>query len=256
MARPEEIAQHNLNRWVAAERMKDRNVRGPRPYLASKCKNLRDAEFYRKQIITEISRKVTKIQDASLGEQTLRDLNDEINKKLREKRHWENQIVKLGGRNYKAKNTAAGFDADGRRVQDSTGYMYFGAAKDLPGVRELFQPQLQKRRTRTRHDIIQNVNLDYFGYRDEEDGVLLQVEAEAEKRAISNAFEDWRRENKKRRQAKRDAGIESSSEEDDDGEEDDAASFKVNALLLSQKDIKQILLKKRKEKLLKRLSGN
>ena len=37
---------------------------------------------------------------AGLGEFRLRDLNDEINKLLREKRHWEDRIVELGGPNY------------------------------------------------------------------------------------------------------------------------------------------------------------
>ncbi|KAF8175239.1 Isy1-like splicing family-domain-containing protein [Mycena galopus ATCC 62051] len=36
-----------------------------------------------------------------LSDYELRDLNDEINKQMREKRHWENQIVALGGTNYR-----------------------------------------------------------------------------------------------------------------------------------------------------------
>ena len=31
----------------------------------------------------------------------VRDLNDEINKLLREKWHWENRIIELGGANYR-----------------------------------------------------------------------------------------------------------------------------------------------------------
>ena len=38
---------------------------------------------------------------AGLGEFKLRDLNDEINKLLREKRHWEDRIKELGGPDYK-----------------------------------------------------------------------------------------------------------------------------------------------------------
>ena len=34
---------------------------------------------------------------AGLGEFRIRDLNDEINKLLREKRHWEERILELGG---------------------------------------------------------------------------------------------------------------------------------------------------------------
>ena len=43
---------------------------------------------------------MAQIQNAGLGEFRLRDLNDEINKLIREKRHWEKRIIKLGGPNY------------------------------------------------------------------------------------------------------------------------------------------------------------
>ena len=38
---------------------------------------------------------------AGLGEFKLRDLNDEINKLLREKIHWEERITELGGPDYR-----------------------------------------------------------------------------------------------------------------------------------------------------------
>lgn len=41
---------------------------------------------------------------AGLGEFKLRDLNDEINKLLREKGHWEDQILVLGGPDYRVKH--------------------------------------------------------------------------------------------------------------------------------------------------------
>ena len=52
----------------------------------------------------------------------MRDLNDEINKLLREKRHWENQIVALGGANYR--RNIAMLDADGKEVPGTKGYKY------------------------------------------------------------------------------------------------------------------------------------
>jgi len=52
------------------------------------------------QIVREIAKKVAQIQNAGLGEFRIRDLNDEINKLLREKRHWEAQIKELGGPDY------------------------------------------------------------------------------------------------------------------------------------------------------------
>lgn len=40
---------------------------------------------------------------AGLGEFKLRDINDEINKLLREKGHWEDRIKELDGPDYKVK---------------------------------------------------------------------------------------------------------------------------------------------------------
>lgn len=69
--------------------MKLEEERGPkhdrRPYLSTLCENLPEAEKWRMQIVREIAKKVSQIQNAGLGEFKLRDLNDEINKLLREK---------------------------------------------------------------------------------------------------------------------------------------------------------------------------
>ncbi|KAJ6483445.1 Isy1-like splicing family-domain-containing protein, partial [Mycena vulgaris] len=108
-----------------------------RPRIASNCTSLRECERWRGELLREISRKVAKIQDAGLTDYELRELNDAINAQLREKRHWENQIVALGGVNY-CRNVAM-LDVDGKEVPGTKGYKYFGRAKDLPGVRELFQ---------------------------------------------------------------------------------------------------------------------
>jgi len=57
---------------------------------------------------------------AGLTDYEVRDLNDEINKLLREKRNWENQIVALGGANYK--RNVAMLDEDGKEVPGTKGY--------------------------------------------------------------------------------------------------------------------------------------
>jgi len=44
---------------------------------------------------------------AGLGEFRIRDLNDEINKLLREKRHWEDRILELGGPDYAVRLSAS-----------------------------------------------------------------------------------------------------------------------------------------------------
>lgn len=57
---------------------------------------------------------------AGLSDYETRDLNDEINKLLREKRHWENQLVALGGANYR--RNVSMLDADGKEVPGTKGY--------------------------------------------------------------------------------------------------------------------------------------
>ena len=58
---------------------------------------------------------------------------------------------------------------------------YFGAAKQLPGVRELFEREPPRQIRRTRHQMYAHINADYYGFRDEEDGILEKVEAAAER---------------------------------------------------------------------------
>jgi pre-mRNA-splicing factor ISY1 len=93
-------------------------------------------------------------------------------------------------------------DAEGREVPGTRGgYRYFGRAKDLPGVRELFeQPgtllltichQIHgnqlilscfhaaiEEQPKSRAEMHRTVDADYYGYRDEDDGKLLAFEQE------------------------------------------------------------------------------
>lgn len=96
MARNAEKAMTTLARWRASQ-VEETTKRQRRPYLTSDCEDLRDAQKWRLDIIREISRKVTQIQNAGLGEHRIRDLNDQINKLLREKKRWEIRIKELGG---------------------------------------------------------------------------------------------------------------------------------------------------------------
>jgi len=86
-----------LNRFVVAKRDANRVDMTKRPYLASECEDVSHCEVYRGQILKELSKKVSLIQNEGLDEHRVRDLNDAINKLIREKGHWERQIKKLGG---------------------------------------------------------------------------------------------------------------------------------------------------------------
>ncbi|KAF9484268.1 pre-mRNA-splicing factor ISY1 [Pholiota conissans] len=192
MARNEEKAQSMLYRFREAQAAElGLGTRADRrPRMASACKSLRECERWRGEILREISRKVSKIQDAGLTDYEVRDLNDEINKLMREKRHWENQIVALGGANYR--RNVAMLDDDGKEVPGTKGYKYFGRAKDLPGVRELFESRKNEEEEENQvlayYKKFMNQGPSYYGDLDEVDGKLLAYEQEAEEEDWEEAF--------------------------------------------------------------------
>lgn len=67
---------------------------------------------------------------------------------------------------------------------------YFGRARELPGVKELFEsnkPKAPDKPLENRADLRRQVDASYYGYNlDEEDGTLLAYEAEREKEAFEN----------------------------------------------------------------------
>lgn len=270
-----------LNKWVT---MKSEFARGGpqrRPYLASECDDLRQAERWRLDIVKEISKGIGEIQNAGLGEHRIRDLNDHINKLLREKFHWQKRIRELGGPDYNALEPKS-FDADGRELPGGGGYKYFGAAKELPGVRELFQAEAPQRPRRTRADIYKTITPDYYGYRDEDDDELLRKEAGAEQAAVAEAEAQHQRVKRQRREIRAKNGenpVESSSESEAEADEAAAlaaaaahdaafgeamtraasaassAAVKAHVPVPSQDEIKQAILDYRKQQLLGQLGG-
>jgi pre-mRNA-splicing factor ISY1 len=116
-------------------------------------------------------------------------LNDEINKLFREKRHWEKRILELGGPDHgKRSSTSA---ADGLELPGSGGYKYFGEAKNLPGVRELFETGKAKTKKRSRGEIHKHLTIDYYGFQDDDDEDLKRAEAEAEGAMRARAIAEW-----------------------------------------------------------------
>ena len=165
-----------------------------RPKASSTVNTIPLCEKWRGQILKEVSRKVTKIQEDGLSDFQVRDLNDEINKLMKEKWGWERRIRELGGPNY-MRGGGTVFDDQGREVPGGgKGYRYFGRARELPGVKEMFERAAKKRvrgdddeAGREPRQEINRKNLDarYFGFGlDEEDGTLLKYERKKEKEAI------------------------------------------------------------------------
>ncbi|KAL3422377.1 Pre-mRNA-splicing factor ISY1 [Phlyctema vagabunda] len=194
MARNSEKAQSMLFRFREAQAA-DLGIidagRSRRPKMITEVQSIQVCEKWRGQVLKEISRKVSKIQDPSLSDFMIRDLNDEINKAMREKHMWEVQIRNLGGPNY-MRGGGKVYDEEGREIPGGgKGYRYFGRAKDLPGVKELFESAAPKAREdkplESRTDLRKLVDASYYGYNlDEEDGTLLDYELLKEKEAFEN----------------------------------------------------------------------
>ena len=200
MARNAEKAQSMLSRFAAtqtsglAASLPTASTR--RPKAPSTIPTIPACEKFRGQILRDLNRKITKIQDESISDFQIRDLNDEINKLMKEKWGWERRIRELGGPNYMRGGGGTVFDSEGREVEGGgggRGYRYFGRARELPGVKEMFERAAKKRvkddggGERDGRQEINRRGLDarYFGFgRGEEDERLLRYERRKEKEAV------------------------------------------------------------------------
>lgn len=175
-----------------------------RPKAITSITQIPVCEKWRGQVLKEISRKVTRIQDVALSDFQIRDLNDEINKLMREKWMWEMQIRELGGPNY-MRGGGRVYDEEGREIPGGgKGYRYFGRARELPGVKELFDAAARKGRPEEEEEgdgdkankvantmARKHVDARYFGYglEEEEDGTLEAYEKGLEKEAFERMMQ-------------------------------------------------------------------
>lgn len=138
-----------------------------------------------------------------------------------------------------------GIETDGVEVRGANGYRYYGAAKDLPGVKELFETKaVEASLQRNRAEMQRSVDSDYYGMRDDEDGVLESIEAEAEQKAVAEAVAEWRK------------VYRIPEEEEDKGEvssgSDSIAASVLPIVVPTQADIEKMLLERRKAEVLKK----
>jgi len=270
-----------LNRWTAQKRdlemhntgkssymggaLPDSASFGPyaakkRPKIASEITTVKECEHWRTEILRGCAKKIAEIQNASLGEHRIRDLNDEINKDLREKSYWEDQIKALGGTDYKAAK-AKDVETYGAELAAHSGYKYFGAAKDLPGVRELFETEVVPEAPRkSRKQLFKNIQPDYYGWRDEEDGMLILAEGMAEQEGRQKEVARWKVEEanrpaKKPKTTKSDkAGDEENKKPAEEAEKKTEAQvineFKSYVDVPSMDDIEKLIVAKKKQALL------
>jgi pre-mRNA-splicing factor ISY1 len=174
MSRNEEKAKAALNRWrqlssghatAGAEAARTR-----KRTLASDCTSLAECERHRKELVDSITAKLEEIQHM-LPDDKCKTLNDQINKLIRIKGHWERQIRALGGTDYRPKG----------EKEDRNGYMYFGAAKELPEIKAFLRRSEADTNSSSLHQIskipTELLDYQYYGFDDED---LLELEAEAE----------------------------------------------------------------------------
>jgi len=255
MARNEEKAQAMLNKFVAAKKEANRPDKSQRPYLSTEVDNVPDCELYRNQIIKELSKKVSLIQNEGLDEHKVRDLNDSINKLMREKGHWERQIKTLGGPDY-FRTAPKLLDEDAEEVVPGRGYRYYGAAKKLAGVKELFSKSAPERQKRTRFEMMKGIDADYYGYRDDDDGILAGLEEAAESTKLAELSETWEAAQAKRRMVDPE-GV--AAEERDLAHlsaEGGGEGFVAHVVVPDQSTIKQAILARRKQELLEKLTAS
>jgi pre-mRNA-splicing factor ISY1 len=93
-----------------------------RPRYIGGEKSVPVCEKWRAQVVREVGRKVSKIMDDSLSDPQIRELNDEINRLMREKSAWEAQIRSLGGPNYGGAGKV--LDAEGKEIPGSANRGY------------------------------------------------------------------------------------------------------------------------------------
>eukprot|EP00375_Theileria_parva_P002669 XP_765350.1 hypothetical protein [Theileria parva strain Muguga] len=178
-----------LNKWLRIKSgLEQEQVLRPRH--TAEVTNLKEAEKWRSATIKEIMFNINKIQDGSLGEFVVRDLNDEINRLIGIRKHWDDRIIELGGTDYRrlSANLESSYGAE-LKIGGS-GYKYFGAAKNLPGVRELFEQQQkeveQSLKDVSRAELYRMIRPDYYGFNDERDEELLLQEYNKEQELLHN----------------------------------------------------------------------
>lgn len=207
----------------------------------------------------EISRKVSKIQDPSLNDFQLRDLNDEINELFAEKHRWELRVQDLGGPNYVRAGAAAAAAAEGgvlapgpQRGAGGRRYRYFGRAREIPQVKAMFEAAAQRakeQREMGREGGGENplrgkvVDHNYYGWNNDEtekDGALLKYEARRE--------EEMRGEMLRRYEEAREVGGE---ESDPEWEPLPGPEWRMP----TQEEVAAELLRRKQKELIERIGG-
>lgn len=168
-----------------------RNPNDKEPLIPETTTRVGIAEQARKDLVREISRKISRIQDQTIDEDVVRQLNDEINDLLKQKYAWDQRIHELGGIERKSVQLADKMGVEAPNVHQ---YQYFGRAKDLPGVKEALEPYREDQTSlaREKEKLFESVDQSYYGF-DEESESQSKAEkgAEEEYSAFEGPLADW-----------------------------------------------------------------
>lgn len=75
------------------------------------------------------------------------------------------------------------YDEEGREIPGSRGYRYFGRARELPGVKELFERPVEEKEKKKVEEVKGVLDAKYFGFLGNEDDELLEYERKKEEEA-------------------------------------------------------------------------
>ena len=90
------------------------------------------------------------------------------------------------------------FDAQGREIPGFGGYRYFGAAKDLPGVRDIYKREIPIAPAQTAAQLRRCIDQEYFGDEEAADEELLREEKLEEEVKREGELTEWIDLNKKK----------------------------------------------------------
>jgi pre-mRNA-splicing factor ISY1 len=166
-----------------------RNPNDTTPLIPDTCDRIPIAEQARKELLKEISRKITKIQDSSLEESQVRSLNDELNEMTKRKFAWDRRIHELGGIERRSVQIADRMGIEAPNVHE---HFYFGRAKELPEYRQAQTTNDEDKNVLTLEKIHLQSRIDEGYYGDGEDG-LVEAERAAEDNLATgqSPLTDW-----------------------------------------------------------------
>ena len=189
---------------------------------------------------------------------------------MQEKGRWEERIRTLGGPDYK-KNNSQVLDADGLELPGTGDYKYYGVAKDLPKVRELFEKDKPQAPAKRYEDLNKKVGYAYFKFNQRDDPNIVSKEQEIETHLRNEAIAEFKEKHKEYLAVKKRIKIGENEEheirEGEDSEDlDDFENIHENAALplatsneldvpITQNDIKKLILQKKKEALIKKYAS-